>query len=267
MNTSNIVTNSAASGYKADCKNQLGALQKNSVINQNPQMLSQPHSQASPSGYNEITQPSSNFISLTFANSSGSYRIHQESIPDLPISYTSTIVVDTSEVHPVPCLDNNAANFTETLSYLKNQLVDSKDAVIFSQVKRRVVTFNLVKRVLRFQIERVATQGDLKMFYASIGLKNDQWNLQRVLFKGNLDSNSEPVEAIMKTLILGIKSAYAQSETAIIKLANYVREKQPLFADFLTNSRFVDDLGDGAKNLHILQKVVSEAEELFSQVN
>ena len=134
-------------------------------------------------------------------------------------------------------------------------------------VKGRVVTLNLVKMVLRFQIGRVATQGDLKMFYASIGLKPDQWNLQRVLFKGNLDPNSEPVEAIIKTLIWGIKSVSAQSETAIIKLANYVREKQPLFADFLTNSRFVDDLGDSAKNLQILQKVVSEAEELFSQVN
>ena len=79
-------------------------------------MLSQLNSQASPSSYNVITQPSSNFISLTSANSSGSYRIHHESIPDTPISYTSTIVVDTSEVHPVPCLDNNAANFTETLA-------------------------------------------------------------------------------------------------------------------------------------------------------
>ena len=132
--------------------------------------------------------------------------------------------------------------------------------------ERKVVTLNLVKMVLRFQIGRVATQGDLKMFYASIGLKPDQWNLQRVLFKENLDPNSEPVEAIIKTLIWGIKSVSAQSETAIIKLANHVREKQPLLADFLTNSRFVDDLGDSAENLQILQKVVSEADELFSQV-
>ena len=101
---------------QADCKNQLGVLQKNSVINQNPQMLSQPNSQASPSSYNVITQPSWNFNSLPYANSSSSYRIHHESISDPSISCTSTIVVDTSEVHPVPCLDNNAANFTETLA-------------------------------------------------------------------------------------------------------------------------------------------------------
>ena len=71
VNTSNIVTNSAASGYNADCKNNLGAVQKNSVINQNPQMLSQLISQASLSSYNIITQLSSNFNSLTSANNSG----------------------------------------------------------------------------------------------------------------------------------------------------------------------------------------------------
>ena len=70
--------------------------------------------------------------------------------------------------------------------------MDSIDAVKFSPVKGRVVTLNLVKMVLRFQIERVATQGDLKMFYASIGLKNDQWNLQRVLFKENLVKLAQP---------------------------------------------------------------------------
>ena len=54
------------------------------------------------------------------------------------------------------------------------------------------------------------------------------------------------MEANIKTLILGIKSVSAQSDTANIKLANYVHEKQALLADFLTNSRFVDDLGDSA---------------------
>ena len=66
------------------------------------------------------------------------------------------------------------------------------------------------------------------------------------MFKKNPDPISEPVEAIIKTLILGIKSVSAQSETANIKIAIYVLEKQPLLADFLTNSRFVDDLGDSA---------------------
>ena len=133
-------------------------------------------------------------------------------------------------------------------------------------VKGRVVTLNLVKMVLRFQTGKVACQGDLKQFYASIKLVEDQWNLQRVLFKDNLDPEAEPIEAIIRTLIWGIKSVSAQSEAAIIKLADCVRDKQPLLADFLTNSRFVDDLGDSAENLDILQKLITQADDLFSQV-
>ena len=94
-------------------------------------------------------------------------------------------------------------------------------------VKGRVVTLNLVKMVLRFQTGRAAVQGDLRQFYASIKLIADQWNLQRVLYKDNLDPSSQPVEAIIKTLIWDIKSVSAQNETAIIKLAEHVRDKNP----------------------------------------
>ena len=37
-------------------------------------------------------------------------------------------------------------------------------------VKGRIVTLNLVKMFLRFQVGRAAVQGDLKQFYASIKL-------------------------------------------------------------------------------------------------
>ena len=52
-------------------------------------------------------------------------------------------------------------------------------------VKGRVVTLNLVKMILRFEIGAEAMQGDLKQFYASIKLVTEQWNLQRVLLKDN----------------------------------------------------------------------------------
>ena len=60
-------------------------------------------------------------------------------------------------------------------------------------VKGRIVTLNLVKMFLRFQVGRAAVQGDLKQFYASIKLVPEQWNLQRVLFRPDLDPNSEVV--------------------------------------------------------------------------
>ena len=130
-------------------------------------------------------------------------------------------------------------------------------------VKGRVVTLNLVKMLIRFQVGRVAVQGDLKQFYASIKLVADQWNLQRVLFKENLDPGAEVQEAIIKTLIWGIKSVSAQSECSVIKLANNVRDSYPLLADFLINGRFVDDSGDSAEILQMLKKLFAEAEIFF----
>ena len=133
-------------------------------------------------------------------------------------------------------------------------------------VKGRVVTLNLVKMVLRFQIGCEAMQGDLKQFYASIKLISDQWNLQRVLLRDNLDPDAEVKEAVIKTLIWGIKCVSAQTETAIIKLAEAVKETHPILSDFLLNGRFVDDLGTSAETLSKLTKLAEEADEVFARV-
>ena len=111
-------------------------------------------------------------------------------------------------------------------------------------MKGRVVTLNLLRMLLRFVAGRFALQGDLKQFYASIKLIVEQWNLQRVLIREDFDPNNEVQEAVIKTLIWGIKCVSAQSECSIIKLAEAVKEESPMLSNFLLNSRFVDDLGD-----------------------
>ena len=111
-------------------------------------------------------------------------------------------------------------------------------------VKGRVTKLNLVKMVLRFTIGLFAMQGDLKSFYASIKLVRDQWHLQRVLFREDLNPEGDVLEAIFKSLIWGIKSISGQSECAVIKLAMAIKDEFPDIADLLINSRFVDDIGD-----------------------
>ena len=133
-------------------------------------------------------------------------------------------------------------------------------------VKGRVVTLNLLKMLLRFVAGLFAVQGDLKQFYASIKLILEQWNLQRVLFRQNFDPNAEVQEAVIKTLIWGVKCVSAQSECAIIKLAEAVKDESPMLSNFLLNSRFVDDLGDSKEKLEIVKKLADEADELFSKV-
>ena len=89
-------------------------------------------------------------------------------------------------------------------------------------VKGRVTTLDLVKMVMRFQIGAAAVQGDLKQFYASVKLVVEQWNLQRVLFRKDLDPQSEVLEGIIKTLIWGVKCVSAQTEASIIQLAEFI---------------------------------------------
>ena len=133
-------------------------------------------------------------------------------------------------------------------------------------VKGRVVTLNLIRMMLRFMVGKVAVQGDLKQFYASIKLVQDQWNLQRVLFRENLDPDGELLECVVKTLIWGIKCVSAQSECSIIKLAEAIREEFPLLADFLLNCRFVDDIGGSAMDLETLKQLTAEADKFFAML-
>ena len=133
-------------------------------------------------------------------------------------------------------------------------------------VKGRVVTLNLTKMVLRFTIGRNAVQGDLKQFYASIKLNKQNWNLQRVLIKEDLDPEKPPIEAVIKTLIWGIKCVSAQSEAAVIKLAEFIQEENPRLAECLTSSRFVDDIGDSEDKMEVLKKMIEDADSLFEKV-
>ena len=133
-------------------------------------------------------------------------------------------------------------------------------------VKGRVVTLNLLMMVLRFSIGSAAVQGDLSQFYASIKLNKEQWNLQRVLLRENLDPLQKVIEYIIVTLIWGVKSVSAQSEAAIIKLAEAIRETNPELANLLLKARFVDDIGDSKAKMELLKKLVDAADKLFASV-
>ena len=133
-------------------------------------------------------------------------------------------------------------------------------------VKGRIVSLNLTKMILRFSIGSFAVQGDLRQFYASIKLQKDQWNLQRVLLKEDLDPNSKEIEAVIVTLIWGIKCVSAQTEAAVTKLAEEIEEENPRLAEFLKEARFVDDLRDSDTNLEALKNLTRDADNLFQKV-
>ena len=133
-------------------------------------------------------------------------------------------------------------------------------------MKGKVVTLNLLRMIMRFQVGKVAAAGDLKQFYTSIGLNEDQWNLQRCLWKDNLDSSNDTLEVVIKTLIFGVRSVSAQSEAAMVMLANHVKATNPLLAEFLINSRYVDDLADSEVSMDVIKMLTTEADKLFGLV-
>ena len=90
--------------------------------------------------------------------------------------------------------------------------------------------------------------------------------MQRILWIDDLDPDGEVLEAVIVTLIYGVKSVSAQTEFALAELAKLVKEENPELALFLILSRYVDDLQDSKASKEECVKLASAADELFTRV-
>ena len=57
-----------------------------------------------------------------------------------------------------------------------------------------------------------------------------------------------------------------QAECSIVKLTDAIKTENPILADFLLNSRLVDDLGDSKSDIDSLKKITDDANILFAKV-
>ena len=133
-------------------------------------------------------------------------------------------------------------------------------------MKGKISTLNLLNMLLRFSIGKTACAGDLKAFYTSIALVEDQWNLQRVLWRDELNLDNEIREMIIITLIFGVRPVSALTERAIQKLSSFIHKTLPRLEEMLTDSRYVDDLADSDSTHDIIKKLIDEADALFGKV-
>ena len=120
--------------------------------------------------------------------------------------------------------------------------------------------------LLRFTLGSAAIAGDLRQFYPSINLNPSQWNLQRVLWRENLDLDAEIIELIITVLIYGVRSVSALSEKAVLMLAEHITPISPKLAALLIHSRFVDDLGDSGRSIEDMDVLAKAADDLFESV-
>ena len=133
-------------------------------------------------------------------------------------------------------------------------------------MKGKINTLNLLTMLLRFIVGSHACAGDLKQFYCSIALHPSQYNLQRVLWKEGMEIDSEILEMVIVSLIFGVRSVSALSETAVMMLADHVSQAIPLLAEMLRKSRFVDDLAHSTARKHMITTLIEEADKLFQSV-
>ena len=133
-------------------------------------------------------------------------------------------------------------------------------------VKGKITTINLVKLVLRFRAGKFAATCDLQQFYNACKLLPNQWNLQRFLYRLDMNPENPVLEGVIMTLIYGIKCVSAQSEYAIQLLADLIRPKYPDVATLLEESRYVDDNGESKATKEECYKLIEEADETFAMV-
>ena len=107
---------------------------------------------------------------------------------------------------------------------------------------------------------RHAVTGDLSQFNNSLKLKEEYFNLQRFLWRMNLDEMDETLQAVIVTLMYGVKSVSAQSEEAMIRLAKDFQTLYPALAELLLTGRYVDNMAASMATKEELKAVQEEGD-------
>ena len=129
-----------------------------------------------------------------------------------------------------------------------------------------IKNINMLKLLLRFCIGLFAMCGDIKQWYNSGKLIPAMWNLQRFLFKEDLNPDNETKEGVITTLIYGVKSSSCQTEVTKEKLADSVEEDKPEVAMLLRNGFYVDDGADSKADKEELLKLMKDTDDVLATI-
>ena len=123
----------------------------------------------------------------------------------------------------------------------------------------------LLSLLLSWQMGRGACVADISQFYPTINLVPEHWKFQRILFKENLESNGKLREAVVTKLIFGVLSVSALSEEVVRKFAISIKNEYPEVSRFLTQFRYVDDLGRCTNSKEESLVIASKTAELLDK--
>ena len=130
----------------------------------------------------------------------------------------------------------------------------------------KVETINLLKLILGFRIGRYSVTGDIQQFYNCFKLSPIHWNLQRFLFKQNLNPDSPVLEGVIRTLIYGVASVSAQTENGMRKLSKLIKDDKPAVKTLIDDRMYVDDAGESKSTKEECLQLAKDADEVFALV-
>ena len=92
------------------------------------------------------------------------------------------------------------------------------------------------------------------------------WNLQRFLWKDDLDPGKETKEGAITTLIYGVKSSSCQTEITKEKLALSIENEYPEVSKFLRDGFYVDDGAESKAYKEDLVALMKNTDSSFSSI-
>ena len=134
-------------------------------------------------------------------------------------------------------------------------------------VKGTIDSLDLLRVVLRFLIGPFALAADLTKMYNQFSLLPGQWNLQRILFRKDLNPEAPVQHACVTTLIYGVKSVSGQTEYAFQEIANYVKDEKPKVSQLLTAGRYCDNLLDSTVTMQEAEDLAYDTTEVLNRLS
>ena len=105
---------------------------------------------------------------------------------------------------------------------------------------------------------KYAVTGDLAQYYNSFKLHPSNWNLQRFLYKEDLNPASPVLEGVIKTLIYGVGSVSAQTENGMRKLSGSLGQDLGHVKNLIENRMYVDDVADSKSTMDQCLKLAAD---------
>ena len=93
------------------------------------------------------------------------------------------------------------------------------------------------------------------------------WPFQKLLLKEELNPNGKLIRAVIVSAIFGVCSSGGQSEEAIRKFCELIREEFPEVVKLLLGNRYVDDILKSMRSRKEAQDLMEKTENVLKKIN